>query len=348
MVVHRRGTMSRIRSSPLLLSLLAGLVTTTAHAQVAIPTLPEAPVGGTVGTLLPDQWYASGVQNGASVIAAGYTASQNNLNSPAQAIASPVQLATPAGGASGASASVAMDALSVHSTTTALASDPATTPSGALTSGSLVYQVFLSNTTAPLTLDLNLNGSLLTTGGSLLSTDPTRAGVAVAALGSLTDAAPNAYTDEYLQAGIDPTLTGRPLLEQLANFPTTQTGSLTTFGALAAPGAGREPSLQINDTLSVTAQGTPIVCPAGVSGGVCGTTWYWFAVTLLTGAENGASANFGHTLVATDLQVPAGTTISFASGEAIPLVTSVPEPSTWASFLAGTAVLAWLRRRREG
>jgi hypothetical protein len=232
-----------------------------------------------------------------------------------------------------ASASSFVAATAIGAGTTAVdALDPDSTLVASTAVAVIHYRAVLSSPD-PVTLDFHLSGQLNVVGDRSLGTDPSRAAVAVAAVGSLTDAAPGAYDALFANIGLVP-VDGLFTLDQYAAWPTSTQRNLATAGAQAST-AHLE---QIVDThFSVTADGTLIDCAPGLAP-VCGNYFFFFTVFMVAGSENGGLADFTHTLSVEAIHAGAQAPVSFE-----PTALPVPEPATALLWLAGLCSLGALR-----
>jgi hypothetical protein len=224
----------------------------------------------------------------------------------------------------GAAAS-AIDALHPDSTLTAA------------TSYALVsYWAVLPSSDA-ITFNFKLDGTLNVTGSRALGADASRAGVAMLALGSITDGTSASYQQVFANLGFSATAQGDAMLAQLAALPTTSQRNLATLGASATFSHNTE---TVDTTLQVTADGTRIDCD-GALVPACGNYFYFVNLMLFTGAQNGGVADFSHTLAVTSVQTAQGTALPFSAQTLSP----VPEPAAAWLLLGGLGSLAAYRRR---
>lgn len=114
-------------------------------------------------------------------------------------------------------------------------------------------------------------------------------------------------------------------IEPFAAWPTTSQRNLATFGSLATVA---KPSQALDAKFSVTADGTLIDCAAGLAP-ACGNGYFFFAVCLMTGAENSGLADVSPGLNVDALRGASGAPLAFAPSA----IRAVPEPGSGASLL---------------
>ena len=341
------------RTTALSLLSLATLAATGASAQVFTPGLfGGATSAAGAASLEPDRWYVWYSRTQAAAQADADGALQAWTGNLAGLAAD--SLASAAAASKSATAGASLTATTLHAGAVAQDSfDAGSTLTAGLAFASIGYIAFL-DTTAPLRLDLHLTGSLAITGDrNRTLPDPTRAGVAAVAVGSLNGGDNAAYLGLFRSIGIsDPLAEGDALVAQLATWPTTdwlvppQQPHIASVGLTVLAEPVDNPTT-VERSFSVFAAGTPVVCPPDVVLAVCGKQMFSFQLSLVAGTQNGGIADFSHSLSVEALHLPADQTLRFADGQAIPLVTTpVPEPSTWALCLGGLAALAGWRRRK--
>ena len=314
-------------------------------AQVVVPSFPNtSPIPSTFAGLVTDQWYVGGNQTIAnSLVDATATSVQNRSASTLGSLAAASAVAS-APGVKTAAASASVDATTLRVGATSANTSPTDTLSAATAISELTFAIF-RNSSDPITLDLHLTGTLSVSGQrSILGTDPSRAGVAVSALGSIANGTSADYSGLYTNVGIDPNLTGSAALAQFAAWPTTTQRNLATFGALATA-SPTQIFQQVDTHFSVTADPSRADCGTTPVWAVCGSNVYWFHLFVLGGAQNGAVADLTHTLKVDDIRILGGNPIVFTPGQEIQVL-SVPEPSSVCLLIAGLVAIGLLATAR--
>jgi hypothetical protein len=321
-------------SCALALSVSCGHLAHAASAPAGPGWLPVSfPPGGAVSA---DHWYVASHLATASTLVAGVA----DFQSMGGIASSDVNLAVSnaqVNGARSASAAARVDGASLGGASAARDALDSTSTLTVASSWSQVWFMGFMKGSGPLTFTLHLDGSLLSSGDrSPVSSDPSGASVGLMAMGSLGPGADTAaYAALASVAGVDPSLEGEALLRRMLALPTTTQAQMITFGQQATT-VNR--SVLVDQNFEVTALGTPQECSA-YAPELCGTSFYFLAVTLVTGAENGGAADFMHSLKVTDYRDGAGAVHTFAAQP-------VPEPATIALWLVGLAATAGVVRRR--
>lgn len=182
--------------------------------------------------------------------------------------------------------------------------------------------------------DIKVDGQLQKHGVAATS------GAAVAALayGSHANYTTEAATATFNAAGLDPWAEGDTLALQLSSLQSSTQFHLDVLGRQTSL---TDTSIDIDTTLQVTAQGTQQNCDRPVSP-ACGRYFYFFDVVLFTGARDGGSADFSHTLEISSVSVGGGAAQPFNA------ISPVPEPAGTALLVAGLlGVGAAVRRTRQ-
>ena len=225
--------------------------------------------------------------------------------------------------------------------------EPGDTLSGATAWANVSYMTVL-DTPGTVSLDFRLSGRLSIDGGrSAAMTDPTRSAVAVYVMGAAPDMTTESVNAMFTSVGIDPMATDTALITQAAHWPVSSQPNLATYGQ-ALDSLSVSNVAEVDTHLTVQSQGAYIDCHGlSPAPAVCGKYLYQFWGVMMTGAENGAVADFSHTLEATALHLPGGATLGFSDGQAIAVISSVPEPASAALMLAGLGLVGGWRRRRH-
>lgn len=328
------------RPTLLVLSLIAASL--PAAAQTTLPPTPlGTPDPASFYGLLLNQWYVSVKQVSAGTLIDGTPTQDGSF------LTFPTSAATPSRAESGQTVGgKSASALGVASATQLGAAASARAPltpdatgMAAVGYAALSYWAVLDQDAA-VRFNLGLKGSLSTTGNVALGADATTAGVAVLAHGSEANFSNASQAALFANAGLDVNAEGETLLRQLSVLsPSTQT-HLDVFGAQAD---ALHTAVDVDTTLSVTASGTQIQCngtePAPISA-VCGRYFYFMNVFLFTGAQNGAAADFSHTLGVDSISINGGPAQAFNA------VSAVPEPGSALLLAAGLGLLGMAARRR--
>jgi hypothetical protein len=336
----------RLTATPAVgLSLLALTLSLPATAQTALPglTLGTPDPASFYGALL-NQWYVAATQVSAGTLIDGTPTQSGSFGLfPAPGSLAGLAESQQQQGGKAASALGSLSATKLGAAATAAAAlDPQATGMVAVGYSMLSYWAVLDQDVT-VRFSLPLEGRLTTTGNRSLGPDASLSGVVAWAHGSQTNPTNAGQAALFANAGIDVNAEGEALLRQLATVqPSTQT-HLAVFGAQADT---LHPTVDVNSTLEVTAQGTRIDCTVPIPGplsAICGRYFYFMNVALFTGAQNGAQADFSHTLSVASYSIDGATAQPFNA------VSVVPEPGPAPLFglgLAGLAALRWQRRRR--
>jgi hypothetical protein len=314
---------------------LALLTTGAAIAQVPFPA-PTLPLDGGLAAFTAGQWYAVYHQASASTLIGDVESTQEVYHLPIRAgelVAAVTDSQTIGSKSAAGTARATLASLG----TSAAAGDPLhpdSTFAGALSFASISYVAVLDSQTQ-VRLNLKLDGRLGVTGSRALGDDRSSAAVAVSAFGSLPEGTDADYRALYAGAGIDPDAEGTAMLAQLKAWPTSSQTHLTTFGAQADTSHNL---VTVHETLQVTAEGTKIDCDPSLAS-ICGKYVYYAGVFLFTEAQNGAFADFSHTLSIASFSIGGGEALPFAPAA------PVPEPASVLLMAAGLAALAGWRRR---
>ncbi|EHR73261.1 hypothetical protein BurJ1DRAFT_4472 [Burkholderiales bacterium JOSHI_001] len=346
----------------------AGLCALPAAAQLvpALPPLGTQTLIDSFSQLQPGFWFVNSsqtnvaalVDSGATVLNDRHTAQLGGPSAVAALSTARVTGSTTLTAGQSAAATAHVTATTLG--TVAAAGDSASTESilQAATAFSVIeYRAFLAEP-GPVMLTARLDGSLTVSGSRPLGLpQPSQAGVAVSVLGVPAGVIGDtgAITRLYQSVGVaDPQAEGDALLAQLLTWPTTPgyltpgyNPNLATFGQLLGTDS-LDSGKPLQHDFVVFSDGNRLDCPAEVKIPVCGTYLHEFVLFLFTGAQDGAAADFSHTLSVTSLQLPAGSSMGFADGESVPLsFAPVPEPAPTALWLAGLTVLGFAGRARR-
>lgn len=331
-------------ASALALSLLT--LTLPAAAQTTLPglTLGTPDPSSFYGALL-NQWYVSAAQVSAGTVIDGLPTQSGSFTMfPApSALAARVESSQTQDGKS-AAALGKLTATTLGASATAIAPlDPKATGMASVGYSMMSYWAVLDQD-ATVHFSLPLEGRLTTTGSLATGPDASLAGVVAWAYGSEVNPTSASQAALFAKAGIDVNAEGETLLRQLATVKPSTQAHLAIFGGQADT---IDTWVDVKSTLDVTAQGTRIDCTTPVPAPltpICGRYFYFMNVALFTGAQNGASADFSHTLNVATYSINGGPAQAFNA------VSAVPEPTSGLLFalgLAGLSAWRWARRTRR-
>lgn len=321
------------RVRPIALSLFAACMPAAAQSSLP-PMLLGTPDPASFHGLLLNQWYVAAKQVSAGSLIDGVPTQGGSFET------FPLAPATPSRAESGqtldgktVSASALATATQLGASASAAAPlQPDATGMTAVGYAALSYWAVLDRDVV-VSFSLGLQGSLSTSGSLAAGSDASTAGVAVLAHGSQANFSKASQAALFANAGLDVDAEGETLLRQLGMLQPSTQPHLDVFGAQADTLHSWVP---VDTTMSVTAHGTELVCdgtePAAIAA-VCGRYFYFMNVFLFTGAHNGATADFSHTLGVSSIRVDGGPEQAFSP------VSAVPEPGSAWMLSAGLGLL---------